>query len=193
MYKYERKRELIKNAVFIFFILLIAVVSTYFIYYKFQDVRNVDFNSESLVVTYHEVSGDRILIKKITPVTDSVGLSSKSYSLSIKNNLTEKVRYRLKIVDDEEKIEEDDCEDILIPKEDIRISVKVNKSDNTIYNLSDLEEGILLDDEIKALDMNSISIRVWIRQDSELPRGSKMHYHGIIQVVEEDDSIAINQ
>ncbi len=193
MYSFDRKREIIKNFVFIFFILLIAIVSTYFIYHKFQGVRNVDFNSESLAVTYHETSGDKITIKKVTPVTDSVGLSSKSYTLTIKNNLTEKVRYKVRIVDDVDKQEEDNCFEDLIPKEDIRISVKVNKGDNEIYSLEELENGILLEENIKALDVNSVSIRVWIRHDSTLPAGSTMHYHGIIQVIEEDDSIAINQ
>ncbi len=193
MYKYERKKEIIKNCVFIFFILLIAVTSTYYIYHKFQGVRNIDFNSESLAVTYHEESGDKITIKKITPVTDSVGLSSKSYSVSIANNLTEKVPYKVRIVDDLDVISDEDCEDKSIPKEDIRISIKVNKKDNIIYNLDELEDGILLEDELDALDVKNISIRVWIRQDSNLPSGAKMHYHGLIQIIEDEDSIAINQ
>lgn len=193
MYKYKRKKELIKNVVYIFIILTIAIVSTYYIYYKFQGDRVVDFNSESLDVTYHETAGDKLTISRVTPVTDSVGLSSKSYMISIKNNLTEKVGYKIKIVDDLEKIVDDQCEEELIPKEDIRISVKVNKKLNKIYNLSELEEGILLDDIIDALGENNISIRLWIRQDSTMPVGSHMHYHGIVQVIEENDSLAINK
>lgn len=189
---YNRKKEIIKNTVYITFILLLAVISTYFIYHKFQDTRNIDFNSDSLDVTYHETTGDKIEIKKITPVTDSVGLSSKSYSISIKNNLTENVKYKIKIVDDKELMSEIE-EESLIPKEDIRISVKVNKNDNEIYNLSDLEEGVLLEDEIYALANDNISIRLWIKQDSKLPMGSNMYYNGIIQIVEENSSVAINK
>lgn len=189
---YNRKKEIIKNTVYITFILLLAVISTYFIYHKFQDTRNIDFNSDSLDVTYHEATGDKVEIKKITPVTDSVGLSSKSYSVSIKNNLTENVKYKIKIVDDKELMSEVE-EESLIPKEDIRISVKVNKKDNEIYNLSDLEEGVLLEDEIYALANDNISIRLWIKQDSKLPMGSNMYYNGIIQIVEENSSVAINK
>ena len=189
---YNRKKEIIKNTVYITFILLLAVISTYFIYHKFQDTRNIDFNSDSLDVTYHEATGDKVEIKKITPVTDSVGLSSKSYSVSIKNNLTENVKYKIKIVDDKELMSEIE-EESLIPKEDIRISVKVNKKDNEIYNLSDLEEGVLLEDEIYALANDNISIRLWIKQDSKLPMGSNMYYNGIIQIVEENSSVAINK
>lgn len=192
MYTVNRKKEIIKNVVYIFFILLIAIASTYYIYHHFQVDRNIDYNSESLDVVYHESSGDKLTITKVTPVTDSVGLSSKSYLISIKNNLTEKVDYKVKIMDDLDLIEEDQCEEDLIPKEDIRISVKVNKGDNKIYTLDELEDGYLLIDKIKALSTNNISIRIWVKQDSTLPMGSSMHYHGIIQIIEDDDSVAMN-
>lgn len=192
MYQINRRREIIKNTIYIFFILLLAVISTFYIYNKFQGDRNIDFNSESLDVTYHEKSGDKLTITKITPVTDSVGLSSKAYSITIKNNLTKKVNYKIKITDDVEKIENDSCEEIAIPKEDIRISIKENKKANKIYYLSELENNLLLDDTLNALETKNLSVRVWIRQDSILPMGSKMHYHGILQVLE-DDEVAVIQ
>lgn len=193
MYKYNRKREIIKNTVYITLILLLAIVSTYYIYNRFQENRNIDFNSESLDVTYHEETGDKLAITKVTPVTDSVGLSSKSYNISIKNNLTEKVDYKIRVLDDLDTIKEDGCGDYLIPKEDIRISIKLNKNDNKVYNLVDLEKGVLLDSKVKALDTDEVAIRVWIKQDSTLPMGAKMHYHGTIQVIEENSSVAINR
>ena len=187
------RREIIKSVVIVSIILLIAVVSTYYIYHKFQNDRNVDFNSESLTVVFHDTLGDHLQITKVTPVTDSVGLSSNSYSLSITNNLTVGVPYQIKIIPDTSKVEEDGCEDILIPEEDIRISVKVGKKDNKIYNLSDLENGILLMDEVDALKTEAVSIRIWVNKDSSLPAGSKMHYHGLIQVIENEDILAINK
>ena len=193
MFSYNQKKEFIKNIIFVLFILLIAVVSTYYIYHKFQDDRSVDFNSDSLDVTYYEKTGDKISLLKVIPVTDSVGLTSKAYLISIKNNLTEDVRYKVRIVDDIDKVKEDGCEDKIIPKEDIRISIKSDQKEYKIYNLSDLEHGILLSEKIKALDTKNISIRVWVNQDSTLPRGSSMHYHGIMQIIEEDKNIAINR
>lgn len=183
-----RRREIIKNTVYIFFILLLAIISTYYIYNKFQVDRNIDFNSESLDVTYHEKTGDKLTMTKVIPVTDSVGLSSKAYLISVKNNLTKKVNYKLQIVDDIEKQEEDeDTEETLIPKEDIHISIKSGKKNSKIYNLSELEDGLLLDDEINALETKNLSIRIWIKQDSTLPMNAKMHYHGIMQIVEDDE------
>ena len=188
---YNRKKEIIKNTVYITFILLLAIISTYLIYHKFQDTRNIDFSSESLDVTYHDIKGDKVSIDKITPVTDSVGLSSKSHSISIKNNLTENVKYKIKLLDDKDAYEGLE-EDKIIPKEDIRVSVKVNKKDTEIFDLVELEEGILLEDEIYALSTDYISIRLWIKQDSKLPSGEDMYYNGIIQIIEENSSVAMN-
>ena len=192
MYTYNRKKEAIKNTVYIIFILLLAVVSTYFIYNKFQKNRSIDFNSDSLDVTYHDSNGDKIKINKVTPVTDSVGLSSKVYLITVKNNLTERVNYQVKILDDESENANYE-EDELIPKEDIKVSVKVNREETEIYNLAELENSLLLEQEIEALDTNNISIRIWIKQDSKLPAGSEMHYNGRIQLVEENSSVAINK
>ena len=183
---YNAKKEMIKNTVYTIFILALAIVSTYYIYNKFHSERVVDVSSEALEVLFQESKGDRLTIDKVTPVTDSVGLSSKSYSLSIINNLTEDVPYTIKISDDLEKIVKDKCEDKLIPKDDIRISIKVNKDDNVIYTLGELEDNVLYQGQIKALEKNNISIRLWVKHDTTLSGGSRMHYHGIINVYDRD-------
>ena len=187
------KKEIIKSTIYVTIILLIAIVSTYYIYHKFQNDRNTDFNSESLDVIYHDATKDRIELTKVTPVTDSVGLSSNAYSLSIKNNMTIGVDYTIKIVDDKERILEDECGESTIPKEDIRVSIKIGKSSNKIYNLSDLEDGVIYTNTLKALEENNIVIRAWVNKDSTLLSGSNMHYHGKIQVIENDSIIAINK
>ena len=137
MYTKRRKKELIKNIIFIFFILMIALFSTHYIYYKFQDVHSIDFNSESLSVVYRDPTGDKFSLTKVTPVTDSVGLSSPAYLLTIKNNLTEKISYRIKVIENKELMEEVQEED-KIPLDEIRISVKAGKSSNKIYDLKEL-------------------------------------------------------
>ena len=189
MYREMRRKEIIKNTIYIIFIALLAIIPTYYIYNKFQGYRNIDVNSESLDVTYHETTGDKITLTKVVPVTDSVGLSSKAYLITIKNNLTEKLNYKVKILDDLEKIEEDGCSDSLISKDHIRISIKTNKTGNKIYSLSELDDGILLFDDIDALEKKNISIRVWVSQDINIPSGTKLHYHGIMKIIEEKDSV----
>ena len=184
MYQYNRKKEIIKNTIYIIFILLLAVIPTYYIYNKFQGVRDISVNSTLLDVTYHETTGDKITLTKATPVTDSVGLSSKSYSVTVKNNLTEKVDYKVSLSEDIEKIEEDLCKDNSIPKEVIRVSIKASKIGTKIYNLNELEDNVLLIDSLEALEKKNITIHVWVKQDSGIPSGSKLHYHGKIKVEE---------
>lgn len=193
MYSYNPKKEVMKNVIYIGIILLIAIISTYKIYYKFQDDRNVNFNSDSFVITFHEKTGDKVNITKVTPVTDSVGLSSNSYSFSIKNNLTEKAHFEVRLVDDLESVTDDNCIDKLISKENIKVSIKNGKKDNKIYNLNELEDGVLLSDKIFALEEREISVRVWVDKNSSLPIGSEMHYHGTIKVLEDNGSVAINK
>mgnify|MGYP003297845576 FL=1 len=184
MYKSIRRRETIKNVVYISLILLVAIVSTYLIYNKFVDERKIDSSSEMLEVTYRDNSGNKIAITKVTPLTDSVGLSTTNYGLTLSNNLTEEVNYKIIVKDDIDTILEDHCEEYQISKDDIRISVKVGKNENKIYTLSELVDGVLLEDKIKALDKEEISIRVWVSQNSTLPLGSNIHYHGIVDVID---------
>ena len=193
MYSYNPKKEVMKNVIYIGIILLIAIISTYKIYYKFQDDRNVNFNSDSFVITFHEKTGDKVNITKVTPVTDSVGLSSNSYSFSIKNNLTEKAHFEVRLVDDLESVTDDNCIDKLISKENIKVSIKNGKKDNKIYNLNELEDGVLLSDKISALEEREISVRVWVDKDGSLPIGSDVHYHGTIKVLEDNGSVAMNK
>ena len=185
MYQSMRKKEIIKNTIYIIFILLLAIIPTYYIYNNFKSSSDKSVNGASLDITYHEKEGDKITLTKITPVTDSVGLSSNAYQVTIKNNLTEKVDYKVKLVYDSETIKKDECQDILIPKEFIRVSIKTDKTPNKIYTLSELEEDNLLVDTMEALEKKNISVRVWIAQYSNVPTGTKMHYHGKLKVVEE--------
>ena len=83
-----------------------------------------------------------------------------------------------------EKVEEDLCADNLISKDVIRVSIKTNKTGTIIYNLNELENGVLLEDTMDALEKRDIYIRVWVKQDSGIPSGSKLHYHGKIKVEE---------
>ena len=189
MYQYNRKKEIIKNTVYIIFILLLAVIPTYYIYDKFKDDGDISVNGASLDVTYHEKNGAKVSLTKVTPVTDSVGLSSNAYTITINNNLTEKVNYRVKILEDLEKVEEDLCQDILIPKEFIKISIKTDKTPNKIYNLNELEDNTLLIDTMEALEKKNISIRLWVAQYSNIPTGSKLHYHGMLKVIEENEQV----
>lgn len=189
--KYNYKKEMIKNVVIIGVILFIAVFSTYHIYYSFNNTTEIDYSSESLDISFHEEKGEELNITKVTPLTDSVGLSSKGHTLTITNNLTEPVNYKIKVVNNTDKMNNHVCEDILIPQEEIRISIKKSGESTEVYTLAELEEGVLISATSEALEETKYTIRVWVNNETSLPSGSSHHYHGIIQVVENDTIVAV--
>lgn len=188
---YNRKKYILKNVIIITFILLVAIIATHAIYDKFTKERETDYSSESLDIVFHDVAGANIDITKPTLVNDAIGLSSKAYTLTIKNNLTEPVKYQLKLVDNAEKIILDDCAELQIPKELIRVSVKEDSSKNNIYTLSELIDNNLDLGEIDALAEKNYSIRIWVTNTSEANISKNLHYHGIIQVIENETDLAV--
>ena len=188
---YNRKKYILKNVIIITFILLVAIIATHAFYDKFTKERETDYSSESLDIVFHDVAGANIDITKPTLVNDAIGLSSKAYTLTIKNNLTEPVKYQLKLVDNAEKIILDDCAELQIPKELIRVSVKEDSSKNNIYTLSELIDNNLDLGEIDALAEKNYSIRIWVTNTSEANISKNLHYHGIIQVVENETDLAV--
>lgn len=184
-YKKIRRKQIIKSSIIISIILLIAVFATHNIYYKFNNERDVDYSSESLDITFHEKSGDKLTLTKVTPVTDSVGLSSKAYTFTIKNNLTLPVDYKIKVIEDNDVINSEGCSGAQIPKDIIKIAIKSEKGTN-IYNLNELADGILLQEKIKALDNQEYTVRIWTTNNS-LQSSANLHYHGKIQIIEDSD------
>lgn len=187
---YNYRKQRIKSAIIICFILGLAVFATYHIYYKFQNERSIDYSSESLDITFHEETGDKVTLTRVTPVTDAVGLASQAYTFTIKNNMTIPVDYKIKLVDDLELVFEDDCGEYQMPKELIRVAIKGEK-ETEIYNLNELQEGVLKKTKIKPLGEKEYSVRLWTTKETALQSGSVRHYHGKIQIVEEDNQVAI--
>lgn len=187
MFKY-RKKEL----VIITFLLALVLVSTYFIYYKFKNSTDIKYDSDTLDVTFHGDKGDRVDFYKVTPVTDSVGLSSKEYSFTIKNNTNKTLEYSINIVDNNEFIQEDYCKDTQIPKNIIKFSIRNEKEDNSIYALNNLINGNVLTRKIKPRDKEKYTMRFWTTRDTNISTGTKLHYHGIIEVVDLGNKVAIN-
>ena len=188
---YNRKKMLIKNITFIIAIFALAIIATYNIYYHFIDATDIDYSSESLDITFHEKNGADVTITKAIPVSDSVGLSSTAYTFTIKNNLTEAVNYQVKLVEDIEKVVEDLCVEQQIPKELLIISIKEDNLKNAIYTVSELQDGILDSDVMEPLEEKDYSIRVWVGNSDTLIIGSNLHYHGMIQVIENGIDLAI--
>ncbi len=180
-YKKTRKKLLIKNIIFMSLILGIALVSTYKIYNKFRDARDKIMNSPSLEVTFHD--SEKVTINKVTPVTDSVGLSKKAYRFTIKNNTNTKVSYSVKIVPDNDAYKNDKCGEYKIPLNIIKAGIHEKGQVSDIYNLDDLENNVLVIKELSPKEEVEYTVRFWISKNTLTPE-AKLHFHGKLEIVE---------
>ena len=183
------KKQMIKSLILVIIIIGIACISTYYIYNKFHKSRSIDYSSESLDITFHEKTGDKITLDKVTPLNDNLGLATNSYNFTIKNNLTEQTNVTIKIVEDTETIEKDMCHDKQIPKDHIKISIKASGIPTQILYLKDLENNVLITTEMAALEKKEFTIRVWTDNDIDVT-DTDLHYHGTIQILENNHSLA---
>ena len=187
---YNAKKQRIKEMIYISIILLTAIISTYIIYDHFESSRLKEYNSTSLEVTYQEETAEKITLNKVTPVTDSVGLSSKAYTFTIKNNQDHQVKYNIVLKDDKVL---NDKETAVIPKDIIKVSIRESKNDTTIHTLSSLEKGVLLETSLKTNETKDYSIRVWTTNENNNLSGAKLKYNGLIQIIEETNELAISK
>ncbi len=183
-YKKAMNKMVAKTTIFIFLILALACVFTYKIYYQFVGQRDKIRNSPSLEVTYHGKYGEEVNFTKITPVTDSVGLSSNPHKITIKNSTTKKVKYKIVVVPNKDKYLEEDCGEYKIPDNIIKVGIHPRGKVSEIYNLDDLDGNILETAVLSPQSSVDYTIRFWVSQNT-LIQDADMHFHGIIEVVEE--------
>ncbi len=188
MLTYYRK-QLIKSGIIIAFILVFALVMTHYIYYKFKDTRDHVSNSKSLSVTFHEKASDQVSLLRVTPVSDSVGLSSHAYTFTIKNNMSTTVGYSVKLVQDLETVLEDDCSENQMPLSIIKGAIHKDKEENRFFMVSDLKDNTILSRKLKGGAEVSYTVRFWTTT-STLPMNHDLHFHGKIQVLENGVDIA---
>lgn len=183
------RRQMIKSGFIVSFILLFALISTYCIYYKFKGTRDQHNNLENLDITFHEKAGDQVTLTKIAPVSDSVGQSSHAYTFTIKNNLETPINYSIKLIKDLDAILEDDCEQRQIPISVIKGSIHKEKEENQLFMVSDLKDNTIVSRKLKGKESVSYTVRFWTTA-STLPLESDLHFHGKLQVIENEVDIA---
>ena len=178
-----RKKELFKNVFMISLIMIIAVVSTYYIYHNVTEQRIVEFQTEALEVTFYEQFADRVTIRRAVPVRDSIGLSSRAYSFTIRNKSEHNVSYFIEIENDDLAIIYDDCVGYQIPHHLIRVSVHKRGERVRIYNLDELINSDILKSEIGPDEIREYTLRFWISEDANMNL-SGLHFHGKITIIQ---------
>lgn len=178
-YKKIQREFIIKNVLFILVILFFACLSIRFIYDRFKDTRDEILSSESLEVAFHNKNGNQVSLTKINPVSDAVGLSSKAYTFTVKNNTNKKVHYIVRLK--EEKSKNGGSE--VIPLNIIKTGIHSEDEVSSIYNLDDLDHGIITDRYIGPMKEVHYTIRFWISQHS-LAIDGDFQFHGLLEVEE---------
>ncbi len=183
------KMYYLKQLLKIGIILLFAIIPTYYIYNNFKDQRDQIRSSESLSITFHESEGDKVTLKEVVPVTDSVGLSSRAYTFTIKNNLEAPVKYSVKLTEDIDAIEKDDCAMNRIPMQVLKVGIHKDKQENQILSFNTITDNTLTTGTIKGYGSEEYTVRIWV-QKGTLATDNNLHFHGILQVVENGTDIA---
>ena len=181
--KYRKKEIFV-----VVMILLFAIFTTRYIYYKFENISNFDYNTDALDITFHGKAGAEVNLLKVTPV----GLSSKAYKFTIKNNTKSSIKYSIHINENKNLIKTDDCGEYQIPTNIINFSIHKKNEKARIYTLNNLIDGKVLSRIIKAGAEEEYTMRFWIVNNNTLPTGAKLHYHGIIDVIDEGVEVALS-
>ncbi len=187
----EYKRQVKFTIVSVFFVTIIMISSAFAI---FSDVQRQESDNTLTVgklkidfVDTEEGMGNIINLNGAYPVSDTDGASTSPYIFKITNSGTLDANYVVKIVDDQNVIDEDGCSANLLSKDKIRVSV----NNGTPFTLEDkaansyiIDEGSLLTSASKTYE-----IRIWISDQSGNEILGK-HYHG--KIVVDSQNIATN-
>lgn len=173
-------REIKFTILMVFAICILLLAGSYSIFTATN--KSDDYNSiniGTLKVDYLQKSEKVLNLNGTYPTMDTEGEKLEAYSFKITNNGTLQAAYKIKILNDNEIIEEDGCSNKLLPISDIK--VKVN--DSTPFILGDkesnsyvVEEGTILPNETK-----EYNIRIWLK-DTAGNESLGKHYHGKVIV-----------
>ena len=182
----------IKFTIISVFIVTITMISSAFAIFS-----SIDKSKESNTLTVGTLNvifdnnengmGNIINLNGAYPETDSEGLKENPYSFKITNSGNIDAGYKIKVIDDTDMIAEDGCENNLIDKNNLRVSVDGKEA----FNLSDTASNdyIVETGYLSAGKSKEYSIRMWLSEQSGNEVLGK-HYHGKI-VIEAKNTSAL--
>ena len=173
-------REIKFTLIMVFAIIILLLAGSYSIFTATN--KSEDYNSitvGTLKIDFLQDSQNVLNLNGAYPTMDTEGEKLEPYQFRITNNGTLNASYKIKLVNDEEVIEEDNCSLKLLSLSALKVKVNENspflladKQDNSYV----ISEGIILANEIK-----EYNIRIWIKDTAGNEVLGK-HYHGKIVV-----------
>ena len=176
-------REVKFTIVSIFIVTIVMISSAYAIFSTVQKQESyntltvgtlkIDFDSSSTDM------GNIINLNGAYPTSDEEGQKTNPYSFRITNSGTLAAAYKVKIIDDQDMINEDKCQDNLLPKANIKVSI--NGGTPFLLNSVESNEYVINSDTLNPSGNKNFAIRIWIDEKSGNEVLGK-HYHGKIVV-----------
>lgn len=182
-------RELKYTIISIFIVTIIMISSAFAIFSSVQKSEHYNtLTVGSLKVDFIDTDdgmGNIINLNGAYPESDDDGQAEQPYSFKITNSGTLPAGYTVKILDDTDMIAEDGCQDNLLDKSKIRISI----NGKAPITLSDTEANsyIISDGIINSGKSKNYSIRMWISDQAGNEVLGK-HYHGKILVESKNEN-----
>lgn len=146
--------------------------------YKGEKVN--ELSTATLILTLDESASNGISLLNSIPVTDTKGQTFTPHTFTVKNSGTIDANYRLMIVNDTKKHNDDSCSDKMLPWNNIKYSLSKNDGAATTALLSDTS-GVLSMGKIGVGQTDSYSLKLWIKSEA----GNEImnqHFHGLIRV-----------
>lgn len=177
------RKEMIVTMVSIFAVTVLLLGSSYAV---FSSVKgSSDYNTihvGTLDIAYEDTGsgmGDAINLNGAYPMNDVDGLAQDGYQFKITNTGSLSQVFSVKIADDISVIEADGCEENLLDKSQIKLSI--DGEDPVI--LEELAESSyeVVSGTLEAGESKVITLRMWIKGDAGNEVLAK-HYHGKITV-----------
>ena len=182
-------REIKFTIISIFAVTIVMISSAFAVFSsidKTKDANTLTVGTLNVAFSDNENGmGNIINLNGAYPEPDSDGLKEEPYSFKLTNSGNVDVGYKIKILDDKDMIKEDECENNLLDKNNIRVSVDGKDA----FTLSNAEgnDYVVETGYLSAGQNKEYSIRIWLSDES----GNEVlgrHYHGKIVIESQNTS-----
>lgn len=173
---------------FIIVLVLITMVITFttsfgFFQYSKKSTKINRITTGNLVVEAEidESSSLDITQSNSFPVSDETGKSYDPYTFKLRNLNKKSVNYVIKLIDDVDTINTDNCSGIQMPKSSLKFELVKNNVVVMTSFLTDSGDNIIDSGVIDGKTTNEYELRIWISQTAGNEISGK-HFHGKIEV-----------
>ena len=179
----ELSRELKFTIISIFIVTIVIISSAFAIFSSVQKSENYNtLTVGTLKVDFNDTDsgmGNIISLNGAYPESDADGQKETPYVFKITNSGTLNASYTIKVLDDTDMIAEDGCQDNLLNKAKIKVSI--NGGTPIILSSTEVSGYVVESSSLEASRSSNYELRVWIDETSDNEVLGK-HYHGKIVI-----------